>query len=353
MSQALQFEFFLRGATAGMTFIIFMHFIAHFRSGWPARLGALFTFATTLWVPYSSMVLRDVFGVFIPVASFFATFNSVFFWWFATSLFDDRFEWRAWRFAPFVIIAIIQLARRIGPGSIEADIAFFAHEVLVLTLMGHTMYLALSDAVNDLIEERRQFRVLFAVTVAATGIAVTMLEVTNWFTPVYVKLSLFQATALFIPAVIFAYKLLAMNISLLGDPPLAVTSTQVSSGASASPTLRAIDRPIFDKLIALMEAGTHHREGLTVSQLATDLGTPAHVLRRLINQELGYRNFSAFLNQWRIADAKSLLSDPERGRQQVVQIALEVGYGSIGPFNRAFKEATGLTPTEFRSKALN
>jgi AraC-like DNA-binding protein len=27
---------------------------------------------------------------------------------------------------------------------------------------------------------------------------------------------------------------------------------------------------------------------------------------------------------------------------------LEAGFGSIGPFNRAFREAYGVTPTEFR-----
>jgi AraC-like DNA-binding protein len=32
----------------------------------------------------------------------------------------------------------------------------------------------------------------------------------------------------------------------------------------------------------------------------------------------------------------------------VLTIALEVGYGSIGPFNRAFKERFGVTPTAYR-----
>jgi len=32
----------------------------------------------------------------------------------------------------------------------------------------------------------------------------------------------------------------------------------------------------------------------------------------------------------------------------VLTIALEAGYGSIGPFNRAFRERFGMTPTEYR-----
>jgi AraC-like DNA-binding protein len=36
----------------------------------------------------------------------------------------------------------------------------------------------------------------------------------------------------------------------------------------------------------------------------------------------------------------------------VLTIALDLGFGSIGPFNRAFKDATGMTPTEFRRAHL-
>jgi AraC-like DNA-binding protein len=32
----------------------------------------------------------------------------------------------------------------------------------------------------------------------------------------------------------------------------------------------------------------------------------------------------------------------------VLTIALDAGFSSLGPFNRAFKADTGLTPTEYR-----
>lgn len=32
----------------------------------------------------------------------------------------------------------------------------------------------------------------------------------------------------------------------------------------------------------------------------------------------------------------------------ILTIALDAGFGSLGPFNRAFRAETGLTPTEFR-----
>jgi len=125
-----------------------------------------------------------------------------------------------------------------------------------------------------------------------------------------------------------------------------------SVDAPAAPGLKAADRPAYDRLMKLMEEGVWREDGLSVAALASKVGVPEHKLRALINGELGYRNFSAFLNAHRLKEAQRLLSDPEQARRQILQIALDVGYGSIAPFNRAFKEATGATPSDFRKKAL-
>ena len=45
------------------------------------------------------------------------------------------------------------------------------------------------------------------------------------------------------------------------------------------------------------------------------------------------------------------LADPRQEALPVLTIALQAGFQSIGPFNRAFREAEGMTPTEYRSRA--
>jgi AraC-like DNA-binding protein len=103
------------------------------------------------------------------------------------------------------------------------------------------------------------------------------------------------------------------------------------------------------KLGALMDADEiWRREGLSIGALAEAVGVPEHRLRPLINGHLGFRNFAAFVNTRRIEAAKALLTDPKQSRTTIAAIAYDLGFGSLGPFNRAFKEATGLTPTEFR-----
>jgi AraC-like DNA-binding protein len=78
------------------------------------------------------------------------------------------------------------------------------------------------------------------------------------------------------------------------------------------------------------------------------MGEQEYRLRRLINGELGFRNFNDFLNQYRVNEACEVLSDPSQNRKTVLEIAYSLGYQSIGPFNKAFKELTGTTPTAFR-----
>jgi AraC-like DNA-binding protein len=92
----------------------------------------------------------------------------------------------------------------------------------------------------------------------------------------------------------------------------------------------------------------YRRENVTIGVLASRLAIPEYRLRRLINQRLGYRNFNTFLNNHRVEEAKAALADPAQVEVPVITIALDAGFQSLGPFNRAFKAVTGVTPTEYR-----
>ena len=112
-----------------------------------------------------------------------------------------------------------------------------------------------------------------------------------------------------------------------------------------------------DRLLAALERlmATQHAyrdEGLGIAALAARLGAPEYRLRRVINGRLGHRNFNAYVNGLRLAEARAALADPQRRELPVLSIALGTGFQSIGPFNRAFKADTGLTPTEFRRQKL-
>lgn len=120
--------------------------------------------------------------------------------------------------------------------------------------------------------------------------------------------------------------------------------------ATANATAIAAPSPrVAEALARLQRAMTverlYRREGLTLAALASELGQGEAALRALINQQLGFRNFNDFLHSYRLQEAALRLAGDDR---PVLTIALECGYGSIGPFNRAFKQRYGITPTEFR-----
>jgi AraC-like DNA-binding protein len=111
----------------------------------------------------------------------------------------------------------------------------------------------------------------------------------------------------------------------------------------------AADRASLHRLQHLMTTErTYRQEGLTIGLLAARLGMQEYRLRTLINDGLGHRNFNAFLNRYRLDEAKAALADRSQAEVPVLTIALDAGFQSLAPFNRAFKADTGLTPTEFR-----
>ena len=142
-----------------------------------------------------------------------------------------------------------------------------------------------------------------------------------------------------------------------GGAPSAAAVTAAST-AAASSAAQAAELPSADPQLAadlhslMAEARIYREDQLTIGGLAARLGVPEYRLRRLINQRLGHRNFNAFVNRWRLGDAQQALLDPLRAQEPVLRIALDDGFQSIGPFNRAFKAHTGLTPTDFRRQRL-
>ena len=114
----------------------------------------------------------------------------------------------------------------------------------------------------------------------------------------------------------------------------------------------AVEPALLRRLEHLMAVErAYRREGLTIGSLSAELGVAEYRLRQLINERLGHRNFNAFLNGYRIEEARAALADPEQKDVPVLTIALDAGFQSVGPFNRAFKAATGVTPSEFRRQA--
>ena len=352
VDQLIIVEIALRGAAAGLNILLAGLLLFSRRPGLVRALGALFAIGTAAYVLVSADHF-EILGPLEPAGEFLAVYNTIFFWWFALSLFEDRFTWDWVKLAPPVYITFLHapLGMWQTPAGLKAESAL--HVTLSILLLAHAIWIALRDRNTDLVGPRRRFRLVFALMVGVAGILLTLGESLYKLVGLLDAATLLHAFALFALTFYFVFWLLSVSKAFFAvDPqlasPVAALPPPPDRTLERMSPLTPADRPAFDALNALMEAGVYREEGLTVARLAEKVGVPEHQLRRLINRELGFRNFTAFLNARRIEDAKAALSDPANGKKQVLQIALDLGYGSVAPFNRAFKEATGRTPTEFR-----
>ena len=260
--------------------------------------------------------------------------NAVLFWTFVQALFDDDFAWRplhaaAWLFA--ATLSGLNCALLANGTSPLASATMGLQRALPLLFSILAALAAAKHWRADLVEERRRLRTFIVVT----GVAYTLASMAARLGSPQGRLAGLTATldvaVLLVIVAVVASRLLRLSSSDLF--PLRV---------SLAPALQGL----------MVDQRAYRAEDLTVASLAARLAVHEYRLRRLINQRLGHRNFNAFVNGFRLDQARHALADPTRRELPVLTIALDSGFQSIGPFNRAFKAATGLTPTEFRKENL-
>ncbi len=88
-------------------------------------------------------------------------------------------------------------------------------------------------------------------------------------------------------------------------------------------------------------------EALSLAELARKVGLSREGLSRLFHGSLGI-TFSSYLNEIRLEEARRLLAGTS---QAVADIAHCCGFQTLSQFNRRFKAATGLSPSQFRKQA--
>lgn len=300
--------------------------------------GLLLTVSAGAYVLNSSAPVREALGAFGPLVHLFAFGGAGCFWLFIVTLFEDR-PISPLTLAPAGVLTLVGVLAWMTRQDVSSPI-WIGHNLFEAALAVHALFVIARSRQGDLVEARRRLRgpVLAVVTIyvlvlSAFEIGEGMGLGQPWF-------SLLGALALGFMCSLGAVAFLQAKPDLFGGAAIA----QAPSAA-----LDAGDQVLVTRLAEAMDRDeAWRREGLTIGALASDLDAPEHRLRRLINDRLGHRNFAAFVNARRIEAAKRMLVAPEKARTTIAAIAYDLGFGSLGPFNRAFKEATGLTPTEFR-----
>jgi AraC-like DNA-binding protein len=293
-----------------------------------------------------------LFGWFGYILGFLARLAIVLNWLFTINVLSDSF-----RVGPFyTVVLAIYLVRALvfQLDIVPHDVMAALSHAMLVGLYIFLIYKVLSQMSGDLLEKRRRFRIWLMLGHILVTVTL-MLERKFISGTLYADhTSLIESLGIFLATTYLLYQ----SIQRKEIHPFEANYRKSAVGMTGnlSPerksALLAADRHNLELLKRKMEEGLYRKPGLTVAKLAVTLEIQEHRLRKLINFHLGHRNISQYLNNYRVEEAKRRLADISERRVQVLTIAMEAGYVSLRPFNRAFKSRTGLTPTEYREEHL-
>jgi AraC-like DNA-binding protein len=336
----------LRGATVALLLVLAASLFRGFGTVLAGRLAAAFALGSAAHAVTASIgASSQVAAVHAPVIAL-STGNVVVFWLFTRALFDETFRLRWWHALIWVAVAVFSFVNCmwLAPAS-GVRPSIIAINLLALGFIVLAVAQTITSWSADLVEHRRRVRVFIVGAAALYGGLNAVLQIS-------LSGSGSAEIASTVNSAVLAAVVAAISIAMMRV-----------DGADLFPAAPAIQADVRD--VAIVESSADHKlvealmrlmgderiyrhDNVTIGTLATKLAIPEYRLRRLINQQLGYRNFNVFLNEHRIAEAKSALADPSQAEVPVITIAMDAGFQSLGPFNRAFKAITGVTPTEYR-----
>lgn len=230
-------------------------------------------------------------------------------------------------------------------------------QLVMLGFSGHAILMAFQGLSSDLVEPRRRVRVPF---IPAMGILVAAILMNGFIRAAHtysgVALPIvpneFLFGYMFLITLWFNVKVMrlegeALQVIVLPREQQPVRLSPVPTATRKTDNTAMVQR-IFT---VLREEKLYARPGLTIGELAQRLSMQEYRLRRVINKELGYRNFNQFLNEFRIAEVCRRLELPPEQREPIANIAFDVGYSALSSFNKAFKDIHHVTPTQYRDGA--
>ena len=337
----------LRGATVALLLVLAASLFRGFGTVLAGRLAAAFALGSAAHaVSYSIGATPQVAPAHAPLIAL-STGNVVVFWLFTRALFDETFKLRWWHAVVWAAVAAFSFVNCmwIAPAS-GARLSIVVINLIALGFIALAVAQTVVSWSSDLVERRRSVRVFIVSAAALYGGLNAALQIAMSGSGSAAIANTVNLAVLAGVVAAICYAMMRVDgAELFPAAPEAQGDTSDAAVIESS----AADQKLVGALMRLMgDERIYRHDNVTIGTLATKLAIPEYRLRRLINQRLGYRNFNVFLNEHRIAEAKAALADPSQAEVPVITIAMDAGFQSLGPFNRAFKATTGVTPTEYR-----
>jgi AraC-like DNA-binding protein len=335
----------LRAGTVALLLVLSASLLRDFRNVVAGRLAIALALGSAAHVVTSGIGATTPVSVAHAPLIALSTGNAVVLWLFTRALFDDSLKLRWWHALIWAAVATFSFVNCmwIAPGG-NARISIIAINVLALGFILLAVGQTIASWSADLVEGRRRVRVFIVGAAALYGCMNAISQIAISSNGAADVANAINSAVLVLIVAAISYAMMRVDgAELFASPAANVASEAVAAQDGAA------DQKLVGALMRLMaDERIYRHDNVSIGTLATKLSIPEYKLRRLINQRLGYRNFNVFLNEHRIAEAKAALADPSQAEVPVITIAMDAGFQSLGPFNRAFKATTGVTPTEYR-----
>ncbi|MGY3510439.1 helix-turn-helix domain-containing protein [Bradyrhizobium lupini] len=344
-------ELAFRAAAVALLLVLAASLLSDFPNVLTARLGAVFALGSAAHAASYSVGISSLVPAWHAPLIAVLTGNIVVFWLFTRALFDDEFRLRRWHGLTWGLVTAFSFVSClwIAPSG-HLRFSVTAVNLIVLGFIALAIMQTIGSWSADLVERRRRVRVFIVCATALYGGLNALLQILAGSDVGDVANTVNTGVLASIVAAI-AYAMMRVDGADL-FPAAAEAAPAIAASQPVGED--AADQKLIDALMRLMaDERIYRQENISIGVLAGRLKIPEYRLRRLINQGLGYRNFNVFLNSHRIEEAKAALADPAQAEVPVITIAMDSGFQSLGPFNRAFKAVTGVTPTEYRRLKVN
>ncbi|NQZ83631.1 MAG: helix-turn-helix transcriptional regulator [Colwellia sp.] len=341
------FDLFLRFLAVGQLFLLCNHILAK-QQNLIAILAVSVNIGLAAYLLLTAPIPDHYYGILRGILLFFTEIAPYLLWMLVLSLFRDNFhpmKFSLWIKTLISLILIWFLYFFIymkGRGSFHQ-----VNHLVELFFIFHIIFITVKEFPDDLVEARRNARLVTIVYTCIYSILILLLELGNAALRDSTVFSLLNAGLVLISTSFFSWHYFKGKFT---DKTKMALIVEHQEGVIGTPAIPLVFKNVNKQLSQLMLEGFYKETQLSIKQLANKLKIPEHQLRELINKHLGFRNFPDFLSSYRIPAACAQFEDIAYIRKPILTIALELGYGSIATFNRTFKAQKGMTPKEYRSK---
>jgi AraC-like DNA-binding protein len=151
----------------------------------------------------------------------------------------------------------------------------------------------------------------------------------------------------------FSLTVLIMSSYILLSPNLLLQITKLNHISKKTAVDTSKFQDLFAQLNLLMDKNKYYLDAnYSITNLSSDTDISANIIREVIAAS-GYKNFSAFINSFRIAHAERLISNGYLDTFSIESLCKDSGFQSEVTFYRVFKKVNHCTPKEFTYNLKN